>query len=326
MMLWLWGSAWAASAGLVPLNEPAEDRPTVLVLRKDTPNMETFVQGLAGELGSDFNLVGLEVSRESTPAEIGAALEQSHPAAIVLLDNPTAELYRSYQEQHQGAVDPPAVIAMALFVEQTAARVRNATGIAYEVPAVTSLVRLRSTVEAPVKRVGVVHRPSFGGFVADQARLAAVEGFEIVPYEVGARPGIGQVRKGLRSLDKLGIDALWVLNDNVLLNPELLVGAWLPSMRRYDHPVVVGVPNLLRTDPPVGSFAVLPDHQSLGMQAADLIFELEQAGWTLDRGTPAAAHLGGDRAQPHRDGAHGGAAAGRWTGWTRWWSSYFQRS
>jgi len=44
---------------------------------------------------------------------------------------------------------------------------------------------------------------------------------------------------------------------------------------------VVGVSSLLRTDPPVGSFAVLPDHESLGMQAAELIYELEDADWAV---------------------------------------------
>jgi ABC-type uncharacterized transport system substrate-binding protein len=276
----------APSGGVVEITAMEGERPTVLVLRKSTPNMDTFLQGLEGELKADFNIVAMEVGRSSTVSDVASALTASKPDAIVLLDNPTAELYREYQELNQDALEPPAVIAMALFVEQTAARLRNATGIAYEVPAVTSFVRLRTTIRTPVRRIGVVHRPAFARFVQDQARLAAIEGFEIVPFEAKQRPGIGQVRKGLRTIDKLGVDALWVLNDNVLLTPELLVGAWLPAMRRNARPVVVGVSNLLRTDPPVGSFAVLPDHQSLGMQTADLIYELHDAGWSVGGAPP----------------------------------------
>jgi ABC-type uncharacterized transport system substrate-binding protein len=255
----------------------------VLVLRKSTVNMDSFVHGMVGELEPDFNVAALVVARETTIDALGLAISQRKPDAIVVLDNPTAELYRLYQEANPSRIYPPAVIVMALFVEQTAARIRNATGIAYEVPAVTSLGRLRSTITNPVIRVGVLHRPQFAEFVAAQARIASIEGFEIVPYEVPQKPGVGQVRKGLTTLDKLGVDALWVLNDNVLLTPEILVGAWLPMMRRLQKPVVVGVSSLLRTDPPVGSFAVLPDHESLGMQAAELIYELQDAEWAVAR-------------------------------------------
>lgn len=283
------GMSFGAAAGaetdstgtVLELTEPHPDRPTVLVLRKSTANMDSFVHGMVGELDPDFNVAALVVGRETTVGALDVAISQRDPDAIVVLDNPTAELYRLYQEAYPTRKAPPAVIVMALFVEQTAARIHNATGIAYEVPAVTSLGRLRSTITKPVIRVGVIHRPQFAEFVAAQSRLASIEGFEIVPFEVPQKPAVGQVRKGLTSLDKLGVDALWVLNDNVLLTPEILIGAWLPLMRRIERPVVVGVSSLLRTDPPVGSFAVLPDHESLGMQAAELIYELQDADWAI---------------------------------------------
>lgn len=248
--------------------------------------MDSFIDGMLGELATDFNVAALVVARETPVDVLDAAITERKPNALVVLDNPTAELYRSYQEKYPTHANPPAVIAMAVFLEQTASRIRNATGIAYEVPAVTSFGRLRATVEEQVIRVGVVHRPPFTQFVSSQAKLASIEGFEIVPYVVPQRPGIGQVRKGIKSLDKLGVDALWVLNDNALLTSELLVAAWLPLMRTGQHPVVVGVVSLLKTDPPVGSFAVLPDHKSLGMQAADLLYEIRDANWSIAQSPP----------------------------------------
>lgn len=274
------------STAVLDLTEIQADRPTVLVLRKSTANMDTFVRGLVGELDPDFNVAALVVGKDTTVEVIARAMAERAPDALVVLDNPTAELYRQYQEAYADRKYPPAIIGMALFVEQTTARIRNATGIAYEVPAVTSFGRLRSTVRSEVVKVGVIHRPPFAEFVEAQAQLASIEGFEIVPYEVAQKPGVGQVRKGLIALDKLDVDALWVLNDNVLLTPEVLVGAWLPLMRRNERPVVVGVSSLLRTDPPVGSFAVLPDHESLGMQAAELIYELHDADWAISASPP----------------------------------------
>ena len=263
------------------VTEIAEGRPTVMILRKDIASMDSFVQGMSGELASGFNLLALAIDATTTPAQIGEALAAGRPDVVVLLDNPTVELYRRYQQASPDRSHPPAIIAMALFVEQLTQRIHNATGIAYEVPAVTSLVRLRATGNAPVRRVGVIHRPLFASFVASQSTLAEIEGFEIVPFEVGSRVGIGRVRRALKQLDKLGIDALWILNDNALLTPEVLLGAWMPLLERYDQPVVVGVSSLLSTQPPVGSFAVLPDHVGLGMQTAELIYELSQDDFVL---------------------------------------------
>jgi hypothetical protein len=280
------GAAEPPEVEVLELDERLQGRPTVLVLRTDTTNMDSFVRGLVGELRGTFNLAALVVGQKSSPELVRRAIDEQQPDAIVILDNPTAELYRAYQQAHPERTDPPAIIAMALFMEQTASRLRNATGISYEVPAVTSLARLRSTIRSPVVKVGVVHRPPFGEFVAAQARLAQIEGFELVPYELPAKPTVAQLRKALIALDKLGVDALWVLNDNTLFSSALLLGGWLPLMRRYEWPAVVGVASLLRTEPPVGSFAVLPDHESLGMQAAELIYELQDAGWTISRAPP----------------------------------------
>ena len=287
-MIWvgLWamicgGPSMAAPSEVIELTEVRGDRPTVLVLRKHNPEMDTFVAGLTAEIGGDFNLIALQVVPRTTVQNLAELVAARKPATVVLLDNPTADLYRRYQEAFSNRVHPPAIVAMALFVEQTAGGLTNATGIAYEVPAVTSLVRLRSALTTPVDRVGVIHRPQFTEFIADQERLAAIEGFEIIPIEVSRRAGVGQVRRALKSLDKLGVEALWILNDNVLLTPDVLLSGWLPLLRRTDRPVVVGVDSLLQTSPPVGSFAVLPDHQDLGIQAADLIYELQAANWVV---------------------------------------------
>lgn len=270
-----------APPALLELTSEGEGRPTLLVLRKSTTNMDTFVSGMIGELGADFHVVALEVNKESTTSEIALALGKSKPSAVVLLDNPTVDLYRRYQEADPTAAYPPAIIAMALFVDQTASRLRNATGIAYEVPAVTSFVRLRAAVSTDVVRVGVLYRPLFASLVADQARLAAIEGFEIVPVALKKAPTVTAVRAGLRELHQSEVDALWILNDSGLLTRDLLIGAWLPLMKRNEIPVVVGVADLLRTNPPIGNFAVVPDHKSLGMQAADLIYELRDSGWGI---------------------------------------------
>ena len=111
------------------------------------------------------------------------------------------------------------------------------------------------------------------------------EGFQLVPIEIreSGRKMIGEVDKALRKLLKRGnVDAIWLLNDNLLLSKKLLMRSWLPALRDRPKPVLVGVRPLISLKFDFGTFAVLPDHAALGGQLAELIFEVESAGWKAD--------------------------------------------
>ena len=58
------------------------------------------------------------------------------------------------------------------FIEELR-RIRNTTGVAYEIPGVTAFVKLRSVIARPVRQVAVVHRPRFRQFIDRQRPLAA---------------------------------------------------------------------------------------------------------------------------------------------------------
>jgi hypothetical protein len=78
------------------------------------------------------------------------------------------------------------------------------------------------------------------------------------------------------------VDALWVLNDNALLTSDLIGTVWLPALGGSTHiPVIVGVPTLLGKDYPLGNFAMVPDHVALGVQTANMVFDLAENNWQL---------------------------------------------
>src|SRR4029078_503727 len=121
------------------------------------------------------------------------------PNCLVLMDNPTVKLYRAYQKAHQGP-PLPAVGVMSSFLEELRGDLPNTSGVAYEVPGVTAFVNLRSVIERPVARVGVLHRPPFRRFIERQKVLAAKEQVTIVAQEVPPDPSAGDVRRALRAL------------------------------------------------------------------------------------------------------------------------------
>jgi hypothetical protein len=125
-----------------------------------------------------------------------------------------------------------------------------------------------------------LHRTAFSGYVHEQAALAAVEKLELVAAEVSDDPGPREIRRALQNvIVEHRVDALWVLNDNVLLTPELIAKGWLKALHKTPVLVVVGVSSLVDTRLHFGSFAMLPDHSALGVQAANLIFKLADHQW-----------------------------------------------
>lgn len=260
--------------------------PVVLVAMPSSAVMLEVRKGLLSELEDEFDLVSLPVGDDTSPETLAAGLDRTTPKCVVLMNNKTLDLYKKLQASQPGRTYPPAVVVMSSFLEEEIKGLKNAVGISYEVPGVSAFVRLRSVLSRQVKKVGVLHRARFASFLGKQSKLAALEKFELVPQEMPASPSASDIRDGLEALTKRGVDAVWVLNDNALLgNQTLLTTGWMPGIQAGTVPVIVNVEALVDPKIRFGSFAVLPDHEALGVQTANKVFELMEADWELDEGS-----------------------------------------
>lgn len=266
-----------------PATARRPDVPAILVLMPSSSDAATAtLRGLTDELAEDFDVVPRILEPGSEAVAIGQAVGEVKPSAVVLMNNPTLRLWRTWRASAAGSSAPPAVAVLTSFLRESSAGIPELTGVVYEVPLVTSLVNLRALLGTKLVRVGVLHRPSFRGFLDEQRRLAAGEGFEIVGVELASETR-GAIRRGLerlRSEDR--VDAIWVLNDNALLDKELIARGWLEGLRDNKLPVVVNVASLVSRRVEFGTFGVLPDHRALGAQAANLVATLSERGWKTE--------------------------------------------
>ena len=233
----------------------------------------------------DFDFATVVVDDRLPSTELVYQLEQELPQAIVVMGNPALAQYRRHAEGcPPGRPAPPAVVVMTSFLEAMP-DLRNSTGIAYEVPGVSAFVQLRSAIARPLRRVAVLHRPGFQAFIERQAQLAGKEQIALAALPVSDDPSAAEIRTALRRAAEVAqADALWVLNDDGLLrDAEFLEEAWRPELARLEIPVLVGLPALASAEARFGSFAVVPDHEALGVQAAQLVSKLAETGWRADR-------------------------------------------
>jgi hypothetical protein len=257
----------------------------VLVLRPSGPSFEETTKGLIHELGSDFLCREWIMDPTLGERELIADLKKSRPTVLVLMDNHAIQLYAQVQKIWKDTVPfPPSISLMAVRVDQALKGMERAIGISYEVPAITSMMSLRSLVVDPILKVGVIVRPSMKDFINENAKWCKPENIELVGFEVSEdqRDIALAVRTGVRRLrNQEHVDALWIPNDNFFLTPEIIDGGWLPALERFRKPVLVGVENLISTKIRFGIFATLPDHYGLGVQTAGMIIRLKEENWVI---------------------------------------------
>jgi hypothetical protein len=254
---------------------------TVLVCMPDTSQTREVWTGLSDDLGKHYRLVAVHAEADEAGQAIAEGMRRHQPAGLVLMNNPTVAAYRALQKNSPEVTFPPAVIVMTSFLDGHPQHLTAATGISYEVPLITVVTNLRKLIVRPIERVGVVLRPTLSGFVQRQALLARREQITVFEEQVDVRPNSSEIKRALRKL-KQHVDALWILNDDRLLSPQLIMEGWIPGLNeRPWSPTIVGAASLVSPGQSFGTFAVLPDHTALGSQAATLLFDIADNGWVL---------------------------------------------
>ncbi len=261
---------------------------SILLVRPEGSNFTAVVKGIADDLGNEGLIHELIVDSRINKNTINTAIKKYKPMVVVLLDNVAIRCYRDYVIGLPDSVSvQPSIILMGIMVEKAIAGIRNAEAISYEIPIVTSVVNLRSISTLPINRIGIVHRELMDELILQNKESCNREGISIVNRSLPDKKGTLSVelRKALDELfAKEKVDALWIPNDNKLLTPYLVTTVWIPKVKQYRKPVIVGLEALADPKLDFGTLAVLPDHESLGAQVASLIISARKNNWVVESG------------------------------------------
>lgn len=261
----------------------AADADTVLVFKTQGAVFQEVYSGIKEDLGEDIHFVDITVTKKTAPSLIAGNINSQAPKLIILIGNIAVKHYTKYQKNNNAKTFPPSFIIAALYADRLVKKVKNSTGILYEIPAVISMVNLRSLIKKPVRRVGVLHRKWMKKFIQSNQAFCKNENIELINIVLPNkdRNMAKLVKNGINDIASR-IDALWVLNDNALLNSKVLSKGWLPALKRFNKPIVVGVEPLLASRLNFGSFAIVPDHYALGVQGAGVIAEIMDNDWSIE--------------------------------------------
>ncbi|MEM9100850.1 MAG: hypothetical protein AAGB12_00895 [Pseudomonadota bacterium] len=257
---------------------------TILLVHDKGEAFSDVKNGFIDEIDGEFTIESLEVTKSTSSDAISKSTKKINPKLIVLAGNTAVKFYADYQKSQGSDNIPASLVVAALFADKLVGNLKNATAIRYEIPAVTSMVNLRSISSGSMQKIGVIYREWMKDLIKKNKDFLAQEGFQLVTVSLDNKTSKPEkdIKKAIKNLKKEKIDALWIINDNTLLNGNTLKKAWIPGLKNTKFSVVVNAETLISTKFKFGNFAVYPDHYGLGIQVANAVFDIADSDWSID--------------------------------------------
>jgi hypothetical protein len=267
-----------------PFTEPTD---IILAIHPPGDEFSKTITSLETNLDEAIQVKRYATKKNSTWSSIRSEINLKPIKAFFLLDNSSLTIYKDYLGSLSESDTPiPAIATMAIQLKTVSSGL-PILGINYEIPAVTSVVNLRVVSKKTINKVGVLFRGDMNDFIEKNKEYCQIENIELIPIELTKEKKgrlIREIKKGLRHLiKKEKVDAIWVLNDNIILNEKTLQKGWVSILKKSKIPVIVGLESLINTKLNFGNFAVTPDNISLGSQISDMVFELQDNNWVLSQ-------------------------------------------
>jgi len=267
------------------LSSSARAGDPILVLRPGTVDFAAALAGTRDELGDECDITELIVKNDTPLDTFKRAYQQVRPRLIVLMEGKSVNLYRRFQESNPvGTTYPPTIVFMTSYARQRIKSLTNATGITYEIQAIQAISKLRELLDRPISRVGTLYTSNLKDFFKDQQQSCKNEEIELIGILIpSGRKVERDIKNGLQKLLKdEKVDAIWVINDDNILMKDHLNWSWIPLLRKYKVPVVVGVERLAEDGVGLAPFAVVPDHVEMGAQVGGMILGIKEDNWSLE--------------------------------------------
>ncbi|MCP4150966.1 MAG: hypothetical protein GY757_24680 [bacterium] len=269
---------------------PLTVKDSLLIIYSGGRVFDHAVKGILDEIEDELMVQEMIIDRRFTVQQLAKSVSEKMkfyaPKVVILMDNNAIGAFKYYQDKlPAGAVIIPSISLMGVNVEDTIKELKNAYGISYDIPLYTALVHLRAIKSIRVKKTGIIHRNVLNDFVEKNRLYLKDEGIELCNIRL-PNHGIDfkkVLRKKLKELlaDEK-VDSIWIPNDNVLLDSRIIEDVWIPLLKKYKVPVIVGLEYFVSPKLDFGTFAVLPDHIELGTQAAGIVFELKDNNWKFE--------------------------------------------
>ena len=258
---WLWLGLMSVVFA-VPHLEAAEPRVSVVVSRSIEPYLEAYegIRETLQPIGADIDLQDMQ-GNAGTAAKIAAEVMRRKPDVIVTVGT---EASRLISEQTS---EIPIVFSMVIRADALMAGGKSVGGASMELPVLEQL-RVLPAILPNARRFGMVYNPALH---TPEAIARWRDAAQTLGLELAVEP-VGEAREIPQRLEILlpTIDALWLIPDETVLDPQTVRHIILETLRRR---IPVFAPSL-RFVQEGALVAVVCDYRDVGRQTGEFTAQL----------------------------------------------------
>ena len=243
----------------------------LLILNSSPSHYSEIVKGVNDYSEEKYESIELVVQKEYKLESLERDIKQYNPDFMILIGNSAAMKYYHYQKKHEDKKMIPGLIVSFPFVNELIPKMKNTIAIRYEVPIPIIASQMRYYADSEIRNIGVVYRRWMRNYIETSKEYAKLESFNLKGYEIENRPDLNTVKYYFRKMTADNIDAVWILNDDYLMNPKTIFSTIKPLLDKLKKPVLVNSDSLVQKEISLGTFSVVPDQYSVGVNAIEII-------------------------------------------------------
>ena len=251
-----------------------KEMPNILVLNSSENHYSDIIKGIDDASDNRYQVDELIVGKSYTLEELDSAISKYDPEFLILIGNTSSMRYYHYQKKYEHKEMVPAVIVSFPFVNQLIDKMTNTLAIRYEVPIPIIASQMRYYSDKPIRNIGVVYRRWMRNYIDTSKEYAKLEEFNLKAYEIDNKPDLNSIKYHFRKMTNDNIDAIWILNDDYLINAKTIFTTIKPLLDKFNNPVLVNNDSLLQKQISIGTFSVVPDQYSMGVKSVNIIKDL----------------------------------------------------
>jgi hypothetical protein len=270
---------------LVKVSIPAVEQ--VLIVQSREDYFSSVTNKLESELSGSFNFVKLKKVRDTN--EIAGVIPNLSPKAIIIFEKhaKSSSLYwfREYLQSHSSKFSNTAFIFVKdYFIDQSEVFMDNAAGISFLPPVILGVEKLQEQSHKEIQSIGIIHSRSLRKMIIDNSASCILQGISLTMKPVPDRndPSFSKVfTEALNNMKKQKVDALWIVEDESLLQLQLVRDVWGPFLEKSAIPTIVNNEALLAAPWNIGTVCIIPDPQQLSSQIGKKLRELQRNNWIV---------------------------------------------
>jgi hypothetical protein len=243
----------------------------VVVIRPDVEDFRKLNEMVAQSLSNDYTLETALIAKSISYEEFQEKIVKSGARVVVAMDNQAIRHLKHYFELNPQS-KLRGIAAMGVNLKDLIPKNKYIAGVAYEVAGYLAVKGFKATTDTKMKSLLGIYRSSVSRILAEEAQVQLSRekiDLKLVDIEDVSDDALNATIE--RELKKIKPDAIWLMNDNKIINSRTLSTLWLNVARQQKVPIICGIQKLAK-ELGICVYSETPALQGIAEKISSIIF------------------------------------------------------